>query len=125
MTSKLPKGNKLKSLNQQIVIAEQQLIYDQRCVVASSSQLFKELQRKLTTPSSLLLFGCFGFLCGELNHYRTPDTCNHEESSLVTKNNVWSFAIITIKFIQSLYTAMPLILSIKLYFESSHQNKAP
>ncbi len=125
MTIKPPNRNKLKTLNQQINLAELRLQHDQRMLAASTSQLVKDVQRKLAAPSSLLLTVCFGFICGEFSQYRTPDTCNARVSSFAEKNSIWSSAISTITFINTLYSTLPLILSFKFYFKSSYQNKVP
>ena len=89
--------NTRKSLNQQISLANRQLLHDQRRVTASSSLLFRALQRKLTSPVSLLLAGACGYICGEFSLCRPVTSCVEGERATTSKTTLWSMAFNAIR----------------------------
>lgn len=56
----------LASLDTQIKETEQQLIGRQHCAHIHTDTLVKDLQKEMTSPTTLLLIGGLGFIIGEL-----------------------------------------------------------
>lgn len=98
------------SLNNQIKLAEQQLLNRQLQVDRATLTLTNSIHRQLTSPASLGLAVGSGFIIGELTNVQTAtsnDSTSAElESPLMTLMN----------FVSLLHTALPLVWMIKSFY---------
>lgn len=81
-------GTKFKSLADQIIDAELQILERQRIVITCTDSLIQKTQQQMTVPSNLLLAGGIGFVFGELTKSKSLEShsITDEPRSVETAN---------------------------------------
>lgn len=73
-------GTKFKSLADQIIDAELQILERQRIVITCTDSLIQKTQQQMTVPSNLLLAGGIGFVLGELTKSKSFESESHSST---------------------------------------------
>ncbi len=110
----IPKPSRTKSLSAQITEVEQQLMFRQQRLNASSVKLIGNIHQQITAPATLLLTGGIGFILGELTQCPAPKSSDsgYADSPAQSKTTPLSRLLTFKNSAQTLYSMLPLALII-------------
>lgn len=118
--------HKSRSLNAQIIDAEQHLLKEQIKVSIRSTILTNKIQQQITAPASLLLAAGFGFIIGELTWKRkTPKNLEPtDKPSRTVENTPFMTAFNLLISVHTLYKTLPLVWLKKYFYQTRNASNS-
>ncbi|CAG1022241.1 hypothetical protein IVG45_05420 [Methylomonas sp. LL1] len=103
------------SLNAQIREAEQQLLSRRQMIAGRTATLIKDIHRKITAPSSLLLASEMGFIMAEFSKCPTPQAPDTGNSVQAREMTFFTSSLNLMLSAYTLYKALPVTWLMKCF----------
>jgi hypothetical protein len=114
MTANSLNHRKPLSLADQIKDTERKRLIREQKISVQADKLFQKIQQEITAPGSLLLACGIGFIMGEFTKRRTPKF----RGATTAQKSPLKVAMSLITSAHTLYSALPLTLLIKSFYQS-------
>jgi hypothetical protein len=112
------------TLSVQIRAAERRISSRQRQIGMDTATITQKIGRQLSAPPNLLLAGGIGFIIGELTK-QSPTTDGNGKDGPANKTTPFKRALNLFSSLQTLYTALPLVLMMASAYETKTAKPIP